>query len=63
MTYSKNFTNLKIPLPSLEVQQQCIELFEQKETYIQSIDDKIVQEKKYIEELKQLAKDVISTHC
>ena len=55
--------NFKIPLPSQEVQQQCIELFEQKETYIQSIDDKIVQEKKYIEELKQLAKDVISTHC
>lgn len=55
--------NFKIPLPPQEVQQQCIELFEQKETYIQSIDDKIVQEKKYIEELKQLAKDVISTHC
>lgn len=55
--------NLKIPLPSLEVQQQCIELFEQKETYIQSVDDKMTQEKKYIEELKQLAKDVISTHC
>ena len=55
--------NLKIPLPSPEVQQKCIELFEQKETYIQSIDDKIVQEKKYIEELKQLAKDVISSHC
>ena len=55
--------NLKIPLPSPEVQQKCIELFEQKESYIQSIDDKIIQEKKYIEELKQLAKDVISTHC
>lgn len=55
--------NLKIPLPSPEVQQKCIELFEQKESYIQSIDDKIIQEKKYIEELKQLAKDVISSHC
>jgi len=55
--------DFKIPIPSLECQQQCIELFEQKETYIQSIDDKIVQEKKYIEELKQLAKDVISSHC
>lgn len=54
---------IKIPLPTLEVQQQCIELFQQKEEFIQSIDDKIAQEKKYIEELKQLAKDVISNYC
>ena len=59
----KKLYDFKIPLPTPEVQQQCIELFEQKETYIQSIDDKITQEKKYIEELKQLAKDVISNYC
>jgi type I restriction enzyme S subunit len=57
------FKKFKIPLPSPEVQQQCIELFQQKEEFIQSIDDKIAQEKKYIEELKQLAKDVISYYC
>lgn len=56
-------SNIKIPIPTLDIQQQCIELFEQKETYIQCIDDKIAQEKKYIEELKQLAKDIISSHC
>ena len=60
---SQKYKEFKIPLPSSEVQQQCIELFEQKETYIQSIEDKIIQEKKYIEELKQFAKDVISNYC
>ena len=53
----------KINLPSLEVQKKCIELFEEKEKYIKSIEDKIIQEKKYIEELKQLGKDIISSYC
>lgn len=56
-------SSFKIPLPSPEVQQQCIELFEQKEAFIQMIDDKIAEEKKYMDTLKQLAKDVISSHC
>jgi type I restriction-modification system DNA methylase subunit/restriction endonuclease S subunit len=61
-----NMTKLnefKIPIPSQEVQQQCITLFEEKEKFIQSIDDKINSEKAYIEELKQMAKDVISSFC
>jgi type I restriction-modification system DNA methylase subunit len=53
----------KIPLPSQEVQQQCIALFEEKEKFIQSIDDKINSEKEYITHLKQMAKDVISSFC
>ena len=59
----KKIEDLKIPQPSHEIQQQCIELFEEKEKFIQSIDDKINSEKAYIEELKQMAKDVISSYC
>jgi len=55
--------DLKIPIPSKEVQQQCIKLFEDKEKFIQSIDDKIEQNKNDIEELKKLAKDVITSFC
>lgn len=57
------FKELKIPLPSLEIQEQCITLFEQKEAYIESIDKKIAEHKKYLEELKALAKDVITSFC
>ena len=55
--------NFKIPLPSLEIQEQCITLFEQKEAYIESIDKKIAEHKNYLEELKALAKDVITSFC
>lgn len=55
--------NVKIPLPSLEIQEQCITLFEQKEAYIESIDKKIAEHKNYLEELKALAKDVITSFC
>ena len=55
--------DFKIPIPLQEIQQQCIALFEEKEKFIQSIDDKINSEKAYIEELKQMAKDVISSFC
>lgn len=54
---------IKIPIPSQEIQQQCIKLFEEKEKFIESIDDKINVEKDYITHLKNLAKDVISSYC
>ena len=56
-------SGFKIPLPSLEIQEQCITLFEQKEAYIESIDKKIAEHKNYLEELKALAKDVITSFC
>lgn len=56
-------SSFKIPIPSPEVQQQCIEIFEQKEAFIQIVDNKITEEKNYMDTLKQLAKDIISTHC
>jgi type I restriction-modification system DNA methylase subunit len=62
-----NSTNLKekikIKIPSQEIQKQCIKLFEEKEKFIQSIDEKIDIEKEYITHLKNLAKDVISSYC
>ena len=61
---SKSFMEkFKIPIPSQEIQQQCIALFEEKEKFIQSIDEKINSEKEYITHLKQMAKDVISSFC
>ena len=54
---------IKIPLPSLEIQEQCITLFQQKEAYIESIDKKIAGHKNYLDELKALAKDVITSFC
>ena len=62
-TNMKKLNEFKIPIPSQEIQQQCIVLFEEKEKFIQSIDEKINSEKAYIEELKQMAKDVISSYC
>jgi type I restriction-modification system DNA methylase subunit/restriction endonuclease S subunit len=56
-------SKIKIPLPSLEIQEQCITIFEQKEAYIESIDKKIAEHKNYLEELKTLAKDVITSFC
>lgn len=55
--------HFKIPIPTQEVQQQCISLFEEKEKCIQSMDEKINSEKEYISHLKQMAKDVISSLC
>ena len=57
------FKSLHIPVPSQEIQQQCISIFEEKEKFIQSIDQMIQQEKEHIENLKQLAKDIISSYC
>ena len=58
-----NAHSIKIPLPSIEIQEQCITLFEQKEAYMESIDKKIAKDKTYLEELKALAKDVITSFC
>jgi type I restriction-modification system DNA methylase subunit len=58
-----NIDKLKIPVPSPEIQEQCIQIYQEKEKFIQSIDDKIEAEKKYIEELKQLSKDIIHNYC
>lgn len=57
------FKELKIPIPSQEIQQECIKLFEEKEAIIQIIDNKIEEEKKYIEQLKKLAKNIIVHYC
>ena len=54
---------LKIPVPTLEIQEQCIQIYKEKESFINSIDDKIESEKKYINDLKNLTKDIIYSYC
>lgn len=54
---------LKIPVPSLKIQQQLIQIFEQKEQRLKIIQNKIESEKKYVIELKELAKDIIYSYC
>jgi restriction endonuclease S subunit len=54
---------LKIPVPSPEIQEQCIQIYKEKESFINSIDDKIDSEKNYINELKNLTKDIIHSYC
>ena len=54
---------IKIPVPSIETQEKLIEIFEEKEKYMENIDNKIESEKKYIDDLKQLSKDIISSYC
>ena len=55
--------NIKFPVPTPEIQEQCIQIYQEKEQFIQSIDDKIESEKKYINELKILTKDIIYSYC
>ena len=60
---TKKFIQILIPLPKPEIQQQCVEIYEAKEQKLSEYDIKIQNEKDYIEELKQLGKDVISSFC
>jgi type I restriction-modification system DNA methylase subunit len=59
----EKFKVMKTPVPSPEIQEQCIKIYQEKETFIQSIDDKIEAEKIYINDLKKLTKDIIYSHC
>lgn len=58
-----NLSNFSFILPSLEVQQKCIEIYEKKEQEIQMVEDQIKETEKMIESQKQLAKDIIIYHC
>jgi type I restriction-modification system DNA methylase subunit len=59
----QRFRDLALPVPSLEVQTQCIEIYNKKKDYLKSLDEKIQLEKDYIQQLKNLGKDVIATCC
>ena len=54
---------LKIPIPSQEIQKQCIQIFEEKEEVINQLQDRIESEKNHIETLNNLAKDIITSFC
>jgi len=59
----KELMNMKILIPSPEIQEQCIQIYKEKESFINSIDDKIESEKNYINDLKNLTKDIIHSYC
>lgn len=50
---------IQIPLPSLEVQQQCIELYQKKEAKLKWYDEEIKRLKNRIKEIQELGRDVI----
>ena len=54
---------LKIPIPSPEIQQKVIAIYEQKEQELALLDAKSEAEQAHIESLKKLAKDVIHDYC
>ena len=59
----EKFKVMKIPVPSPEIQGKCIQIYKEKEQFLQSIDDKIEAEKNYMNELKNLTKDIIYAYC
>ena len=59
----EKFKVMKTPVPSPEIQEQCIQIYREKEIFLQSIGDKIEAEKNYINELKILTKDIIYSYC
>lgn len=54
---------IPIPTPEKSIQEACIQIYKEKEAYLNSLQDKIEKEKEYITELKQLGKDIISSYC
>jgi type I restriction-modification system DNA methylase subunit len=57
------FKRLELPLPSLEIQEQCLTIFEEKEKYLAELDEKIKVEQDYILKLNELSKDLVKFHC
>ena len=57
------FKDFKIPIPSSEIQEQCIKIYQEKANFIQSIEEETESHKKYINDLKQLSKDIIYSYC
>jgi restriction endonuclease S subunit/predicted RNA methylase len=52
-----------IPVPPLDVQEQCIKLYEEKKAFINDIEKDIEKQQKHIRDLKQLGKDIIAYYC
>ena len=54
---------IAIPIPSLEVQQQLIEIYKEIEEQHIKLDNDINENKLYIDKLKQLSRDMIEYYC
>jgi len=57
------FKKLEINICSQTIQKKCIEIFKEKEEYLNNMQLKIEKEKQYIDELKKLGKDIIASYC
>ena len=58
-----NLTNIEISIPSLEVQQQLIEIYKEIEEQHIKLDNDINENKLYIDKLKQLSRVMIEYYC
>lgn len=54
---------LKIQVPQVEIQRKFIKIYKEKETYLNTLQERIEKGKEFIVELKQLGKDIIASHC
>lgn len=61
--YSKNIINMTIPLPSLEVQEQIVKLYEEREEKVKLCEELISREEKQHEMLKGFGKSIIKKNC
>ena len=57
--YSSSFNNLKIPLPSLSIQQQCIEVYQKKEIRLKEYDDEMERIGNQIKQCQEMGRQVI----
>lgn len=55
----EKFNTIKIPLPSLEIQEKCIEVYQRKEARLNKYDDELQSIKDKLKELQELGKHVI----
>ena len=59
----KEFKKMEICVPSADLQNKSIQIYEEKEIYLNKIDTNIEENKRYVEELKKLGKNIISHFC
>jgi type I restriction-modification system DNA methylase subunit/restriction endonuclease S subunit len=61
--YATVLEKLLIPVPIPEIQQACVVIYQQKEAKLAEYDAQIIQAHARIEDLKMVAKEIISSRC
>lgn len=59
----EKFKTYLVQIPSIEDQNKCIIIYDEKYAYLRNFTSKIEKEKQYIDELKQLGRDIIISYC